>query len=120
MHNLNLKEQFSNVHEYFSPKVIGRVNNEFVKLVKIQGDRVPWHYHEESDELFYIIEGSLKMEVNRSNFIMNPGDLFIVKKGINHRVSSTGECLIMLIEHETTLHTGNIVSEITKTIYEQQ
>ena len=70
--------------------------------------------------MFYIIEGSLLFEIEgKDNFTMNQGDLFIVKKGINHRVSSDEECKIMLIENKTTAHTGDTPSEITKTIEDQ-
>lgn len=118
---MNLKEKLLEIPEYFSPKVIGEVNDVFIKLVKINGNKVPWHTHENEDELFYIVEGSLLFEIeNKDPFIMKKGDLFIVKRGINHRVSSVNECHIMLIENKTALHTGDVVNEITKSIKEQR
>ncbi|WP_025663457.1 cupin domain-containing protein [Aquimarina megaterium] len=118
---MKLIEKFKDITDYFSPKIIGEVNDTYVKLAKIKGDKVPWHNHEDEDELFYIIEGSLLFEVEGQDpFVMNQGDLFIVKRGINHRVSSTEECKIMLIENKTTAHTGKVNSEITKNIKEQQ
>ncbi|NBW36169.1 MAG: cupin domain-containing protein, partial [Cytophagia bacterium] len=82
---------------------------------------VPWHSHENEDELFYIVEGELLMEMeNQLEFIMKKGDLFVVKKGTNHRVSSKAECLIMLIESKTTQHTGKVKSAISKSIEEQR
>ena len=118
---MNLKEKLSEITEYYSPKIIGEVNDVFIKLVKIKGNKVPWHNHENEDELFHIISGSLLLEVeNHEPFKMNYGDLFIVKRGINHRISSKGECHIMLIENKTTLHTGGTVNEITKSIKEQR
>ena len=117
---MNLKEKFKDIKAYFSPKVIGEINDVYVKIVTIKGDKVPWHTHENEDELFYIVEGSLLFEIeNRASFTIGQGDLFIVEQGINHRVSSKEECQIMLIEKKTTLHTGQIVNEITKTIKEQ-
>ena len=117
---VNLENSFSTVENYFSPKIIGEVNNEFVKIAKIKGEDIPWHNHENEDELFLILEGSLLMEIeNESSFTMNTGDLYIVKKGINHRVSSTNECKIMLIESKTTQHTGKIISSITKSLEDQ-
>ena len=117
---MNLKNHFSEVTAYFSPKVIGEVNDVYVKVAKIKGDEVPWHNHENEDELFYIVEGSLLFEIeNEPPFTMNKGDLFIVKKGVNHRVSSQEECLIMLIENKTTAHTGKVKSKITRSIEEQ-
>ena len=118
---MNLKEKLSGITKYYSPKVIGEVNDVFIKLVKIKGDKVPWHNHKYEDELFYILSGSLLFEVdNQEPFTMNKGDIFIVKRGINHRISSSDECHIMLIENKTTLHTGDIVNEITKSIQKQK
>ena len=81
---------------------------------------VPWHNHAHEDELFYIVEGSLLFEIkDKPGFIMHEGDLFIVPKGVDHRVSSTEDCLIMLIENKSTKHTGDVVSHVTKSIDEQ-
>ena len=120
MKKINLKDRSDSIQDYFSPEVIGEVNDVYVKVAKIKGEKVPWHNHKNEDELFYIIEGSLLFEVEGSDdFTMNQGDLFIVKKGVEHRVSSTEECKIMLIENKTTAHTGDTHSEITKSIEEQ-
>ncbi|WP_430967491.1 cupin domain-containing protein [Spongiimicrobium sp. 2-473A-2-J] len=92
------------LEDWFSPKIIASLNNEYIKVVKIKGDKVPWHNHENSDKLFYLLEGKLLMEIESSKaFYMNTGDLFVVQKGINHRVSSVDECKIMLIERKDTL-----------------
>lgn len=118
---MNLIEYFKDIKDYFSPKIVGEVNDTYIKIVKIKGDKVPWHAHEHEDEMFYILEGSLLFEIEKKeSFTMNQGDFFIVKKGIKHRVSSTEECKIMLIENKTTTHTGDVKSEITKSIREQQ
>lgn len=118
---MNLNEKLSEITEYYAPKIVGEVNDVFIKLVKINGNKVPWHIHKNEDELFYILSGSLLFEVEKLEpFTMNYGDLFIVKRGVNHRISSKGECHIMLVENKTTLHTGGAVNEITKTIKEQR
>ncbi len=118
---MNLKDAFLGVSNYYSPKIIGEVNDQYIKVVKIKGQEVPWHNHESEDELFYIVEGSLLMEIeNQEDLIMRKDDFFVVKKGINHRVSSEEECLIMLIESNTTEHTGKVKSQITKSIDEQK
>jgi quercetin dioxygenase-like cupin family protein len=118
--DLNLKAKFNEVNAYFSPKVVGEVNDVFIKIAKIKGEDIPWHNHKDEDEMFYILEGSLLFEVEgQSNFTMNEGDFYIVKKGINHRVSSNNECKIMLIENKTTAHTGDVKSEITKSLKDQ-
>lgn len=117
---MNLKEKLSLINEYYAPKIIGEVNDVFVKLVKIKGNKVPWHNHRNEDELFFILSGSLCFEIeNQESFVMKEGDLFILKQGINHRVSSKEECHIMLIENKTALHTGDVISTITKSIENQ-
>ncbi len=117
---MNLTEHFKNVKNYFAPKIVAEVNDQYVKIAKIKGQDIPWHNHENEDELFYIIEGTLLMEIeNEADIIMKKGDMFVVPKGINHRVSSIDECQIMLIETKTTKHTGEVKSSITKSIQEQ-
>lgn len=116
----NLEESLKQVNAYFSPKIIDEVNDQYVKVAKIKGEDIPWHNHANEDELFYIVKGSLLMEIeNEPNRTMNAGDLLVIKKGVNHRVSAVEECHIMLIESKTTKHTGDIKSAITKSIEEQ-
>ncbi len=117
---MNINDQLNRVQEYFSPKVIGEVNDVYVKVAKILGEDIPWHNHKEEDEAFFILEGALLFEEeNREPFTMQQGDFHVVKKGINHRVSSVEECHIMLIENKTTAHTGEVASHVTKSIDEQ-
>ena len=117
---MNLKEQLKGVKNYFSPKIVTEVNDQYVKIAKIKGQEIPWHNHENEDELFYIIDGTLLMEIeNEPIRTMKTGDMFVVPKGINHRVSSIEECSILLIETKTTKHTGEVKSSITKSIQEQ-
>ena len=118
---INLVDSFQLLTEYFAPKIIGEVNDVFVKIARIKGEDIPWHNHKDEDELFYIVEGSLLFEIEgQESFTMNEGDIFIVRKGINHRVSSTEECKIMLVEQKSTAHTGDVESAITKSIEQQK
>ena len=117
---LNIESALASIENYFSPKIIGEVNDVYVKIAKIKGEDVPWHNHKNEDELFYILEGSLLMEIeNKPAFEMNKGDLYVVKRGVEHRVSSKKECQIMLIENKSTAHTGDVVSDITKSVNQQ-
>ena len=117
---MNVREQLNDIEDFFSPKIIGEVNDVYVKVAKIKGDDCPWHNHRDEDELFYILEGSLRFEIeNEESFTMNKGDLYIVKKGINHRVSASQECSILLIENKTTAHTGDVQAVITKSLEQQ-
>ena len=105
---------------YFSPRVIGEVNDVYVKVAKIKGEEIPWHNHAGEDELFYILDGQLLFEVEGEEpFTMGPGDLYIVARGVNHRVSSIEECSILLIENKATEHVGDTESEIARSVEEQ-
>ncbi len=117
---MNIKEELKEVKAYFTPKIITEVNDQYVKIAKIKGQDLPWHNHKNEDELFYILEGELLMEIeNEANRTMKTGDMFVVPKGRNHRVSSLKECSIMLIETKSTQHTGEVESTITRSIQEQ-
>ena len=117
---MNIQQHLSKINAYFSPKVIGEVNDTYVKLAKIKGEDIPWHNHENEDEAFFILDGELLFEEEgKTSFLMKKGDFYVVKKGVNHRVSATDECHIMLIENKTTAHTGEVESAITKSIEEQ-
>ncbi len=117
---INLREHAAALKEYFSPRVIGEVNDVYVKLAKIKGDEIPWHNHAGEDELFYVVEGRLLFEVeNEEPFIMDAGDLYIVGRGVNHRVSSVDECTILLVENKSTAHLGDTESELARSIEEQ-
>ena len=117
---MNLKNAFLSLEKHFSPKIIGEVNNQYIKFLKLKGQEVTWHIHENEDESFYIAKGKLLMEIeNQADLKLKKGDLFVVNKGRNHRVSSKEECLIMLIESKTTEHTGKINSSITKSVNQQ-
>jgi quercetin dioxygenase-like cupin family protein len=118
---MKLTDQFKDIKDYFSPKIIGEVNDVYIKVAIAKGDDIPWHNHKNEDELFYIVEGSLLFEIEgKKPFTMNIGDFYIVKRGINHRISASEECRIMLIENKTTAHTGDIQTDITKSIEQQK
>jgi mannose-6-phosphate isomerase-like protein (cupin superfamily) len=118
---VNINSQLSNISTYFSPKIIGEVNDVFIKLAKVKGQDVPWHIHDQEDELFFILNESLTMEIiNENPFELTRGELFIVRKGIEHRVHSEDECSLMLIENKSTSHTGKVQSHITKSIEDQK
>lgn len=117
----NINQKFQEITEYFFPKVIAEVNDVYVKLAKIKGDKIPWHTHVHEDELFYVIEGKLLLEEKgEESREMTAGDVYVVKKGMEHRVSANEECRIMLIENKSTAHTGEVQTDITRSIEEQK
>ena len=116
----SVRERAAALTEYFSPKVIGEVNDAYAKVAKIKGQEIPWHNHAGEDELFFVIEGKLLFEVEGEEpFTMEKGDLFIVGRGVNHRVSSEDDCLLLLIENKTTAHLGDTGSALAKSVEEQ-
>ena len=116
----SLSKLFSGINEYYSPRVIGEVNDVYVKITKVKGHDVPWHTHDNEDEMFYMVKGSMIMEIkNEGSFDLSEGEYFIVGKGTEHRVYSEEECWIMLIEPKATKHTGSVQSGITRSIDEQ-
>jgi quercetin dioxygenase-like cupin family protein len=116
----DLTHVFQEIQGYFSPKIIGEVNDVYVKVTKVKGGDVPWHTHNHEDELFYIVKGSLVMEIaDEESFTLSAGELFIVKKGVRHRVHSRDECWVLLVENKETKHTGDVASSITKSIEAQ-
>lgn len=118
---MNIQEEFKKVTEYASPRILGEVNDQYIKIAKIGGEEIPWHNHENEDEMFYIVEGELKMEIrDREPFLLRTGEFHVVPKGVDHRVSATADCFIMLIESKSTLHTGKVQADITKSVEEQR
>jgi mannose-6-phosphate isomerase-like protein (cupin superfamily) len=112
MEKVNLREKFSLFSEYWSPKVVGELNGQQVKLVKFKGEFV-WHHHDNEDELFYVAKGSFNMEFRDKTITINEGEFIIVPRGVEHRPNAKEEVQIMLFEPASTLNTGNTDNERT-------
>ena len=104
--------------ELWSPRVVAEVDDAFVKVAKIKGT-FTWHAHENEDELFYILKGRLRIEFEDGVIDLNEGDMYVVPKGVRHNPVAEEECHVMLIERKTTLHTGDVVTDQTRSIAEQ-
>jgi mannose-6-phosphate isomerase-like protein (cupin superfamily) len=104
--------------EYWSPRVIAEIDDCYVKVAKVRGS-LAWHSHDDEDELFHVLSGSLRIEMDERTVLLGPGDVFVVPKGVRHNPVADEECLIMLIERKSTRHTGNIVTDKTRSIDEQ-
>jgi mannose-6-phosphate isomerase-like protein (cupin superfamily) len=113
MNAINLKEKLSLFKEQWTPKIIGELNGQQVKLAKLQGEFV-WHDHKNEDELFYVIKGQLLIELKDKIITLNEGDLYIVPRGVAHKPIAHEEVHIMLFEPASIEHTGNVQHEITK------
>ena len=104
--------------EYWSPRVVAEVDDAYVKVAKVQGS-LAWHSHENEDELFLILNGRLRIEMEQGSVELGPGEMFVVPKGVRHNPVADQECHILLIERKSTLHTGDVVTEKTRSISEQ-
>lgn len=118
MEIVNLKEKLTQFDDYWNPRIIGELNGQYVKLAKIEGDFI-WHSHEEEDELFYVIKGTLIMEFRDKIVELNPGEMIIVPKGVEHRPRTQGEVHIMLFEPISTVNTGAQDNERTRKALEK-
>ena len=108
MHKVNLAEKLAQVHEYWRPKIVGELNGQEVKIVKIKGE-FPWHHHEHEDEMFLGIRGTFRLEFRDRSVEIGPGELIVVPKGMEHRPVAVEEVELMLFEPAGTRNTGNIV-----------
>jgi len=114
MEKINLAEKFEQFSDYFNPRIAGELNGQQVKLVKFQGEFV-WHHHDHEDELFFVIKGSFEMHLRDKIITINEGEFLIVPHGVEHKPVAKKEVEIMLFEPATTLNTGNIENELTRT-----
>jgi mannose-6-phosphate isomerase-like protein (cupin superfamily) len=113
MKKVNLAEKFSLIKEHYSPKIVGELNGQMVKLVKFKGEFV-WHHHDNEDELFYVLRGNFEMHFRDRIEKINEGEFIIVERGVEHRPVANKEVEVMLFEPATTLNTGNVINEMTK------
>ena len=113
-----LTDAFDRVTEYWSPKVIGQVNDQLLKAAKLKGAFV-WHAHEGQDELFYIVKGSLRIEFENEVVDLEKGDFLTVPSGVRHNPVAKEECWVLLIEPASTKHTGEETTTRTRSLQEQ-
>ena len=112
MSAVNLCEKFGKVREYWSPKIIGELNDSYVKVVKLKGEFI-WHHHEKEDELFLVVKGTLRMRFRDREVLVREGEFVIVPKGVEHLPIAEEEVHVVLLEPKSTLNTGNVVNERT-------
>ncbi|AQQ52518.1 cupin domain-containing protein [Planococcus lenghuensis] len=112
MEKVNIQDKFSLFTDHWSPKIGGSINDMHVKFTKLKGEFV-WHQHEEEDEMFLVIKGSLLMQLRDKDITINEGEFLIVPKGVEHRPVAEEEAHVLLFEPNTTLNTGTEVNERT-------
>lgn len=116
---INLDQCFSRFSDTFSPKIIAELNGQHIKVVRCEGDKVPWHTHDNEDELFFVLEGTLEVLEKDGRVTLQAGEFYIVRQGIEHRVVPQGHVRLLLIEPAGIEHTGKVRSEITKDSYDR-
>jgi len=112
MNTINLKEKFSRFSDYCKPRIIGEMNDCHVKAVKLKGEFI-WHHHENEDELFLVVKGTLRMKFRDHEVVVREGEFIIVPRGAEHCPVADEEVHVVLIEPKSTLNTGNITNERT-------
>ncbi|MBU5676892.1 cupin domain-containing protein [Alkaliphilus sp. MSJ-5] len=112
MDKINVYEKLNLFNEYWSPKILGEVNESYVKVAKFKGEFL-WHTHENEDEMFYVLKGLLIIKFRDKDVILNEGEFLIISKGIEHMPVAEEEVHVMLIEPKATLNTGEVKNERT-------
>jgi len=109
---VNLAQKFRLFNEYWSPKIVGELNGQVVKIAKLKGEFL-WHHHEAEDEFFMVIQGRMVIKLPDQDVSLEVGEFFIVPRGVEHKPVATEEAHILMFEPESTLNTGNVQSERT-------
>jgi mannose-6-phosphate isomerase-like protein (cupin superfamily) len=107
MDKVNLREKFARFEDHWSPKVVGELNGQHVKLVKLLGEFI-WHKHDHEDELFLVVKGRFRMEFRDRHAWLEEGEFLIVPRGVEHRPVADEEAHVLLFEPTTTLNTGDV------------
>jgi mannose-6-phosphate isomerase-like protein (cupin superfamily) len=112
MEKINLKDKLAKFSEHWTPKIIAEMNDYQFKLVKIKGDFV-WHNHSDTDEVFIVIEGSMKIEFKDGVIELNEGEMYVVPKGVEHKPFAEHECKVLLVEPRGVVNTGDAKGDLT-------
>ncbi len=118
MEKVNLAEKFSLFTDHYNPRIIGELNNQHVKAVKLKGEFV-WHKHDHEDELFLVVKGMLTMQLRDKIIEINEGEFLIVPRAVEHKPVADEEVHIILFEPATTLNTGDVKNEMTRVTLEK-
>lgn len=113
VNKVNLAQKLSLFSEHWSPKIVGELNGQYIKLVKFKGEFV-WHKHDDEDELFFVVNGKFKIEFRDKVVELNKNEFIIVTKGVEHRPVAEEEASVMLFEPISTINTGNLKNHFTE------
>lgn len=116
---VNIAACFEKFSDTFSPKIVAELNGQLVMVVRVEGDKVPWHIHDNEDEMFYVVDGLLEVLERDRSVPVAAGEFYIVRQGVEHRVVPRGHVKLILFEPASISHTGSVRSEITKDRYDR-
>lgn len=116
---VNIERCFEKFTDTYSPKIVGELNGQHVKLARVEGDKCPWHTHEDEDEMFLVVDGVLDIEERNEKVTVRAGEFYIVPRGREHRAVPHGHVKLILFEPIGTAHTGKVRAEITKDQYDR-
>jgi mannose-6-phosphate isomerase-like protein (cupin superfamily) len=119
LRKVNIDRCFDQFEDTFSPKIVGELNGQYVMLVRLEGDKVPWHTHDQQDEMFYVLEGTMDVLDGKEKITLNTGEFYIVYRGREHRVVPRGRVKLLLFEPSNISHTGSVKAEITKSRFDR-
>ena len=113
MKKINISQKLAQFNDHWNPRIIGELNKQHVKLAKIKGEFI-WHKHEDEDEMFLVLKGTLKIEFRDRTETIQENEIIIVPKGVEHKPIAEEEVSIMLFEPATTINTGDLQNERTR------
>jgi len=113
MEKVNIAEKFSLFDDYWNPRIVGELNEQYVKMAKFKG-AFDWHHHDSEDELFLVVKGRFRMELRDGVIELEEGEFLIVPRGVQHRPVAQDEVHVLLFEPVSTLNTGNVRTEKTR------
>ncbi len=116
---VNIEKCFEKFNDTYSPKIVGDLNGQHVMVVRLEGDKVPWHIHEKEDEMFFVVDGILDIHEKDKDITLQTGEFYIVQRGVEHRVVPRGHVKLILFEPEGIAHTGKVKAEITKKSFDR-
>ena len=111
---VNLAEKLAKFSEHWSPKIVAKYNGNDIMVVKFQGE-FPWHDHPDSDDFFLVLKGTVRVETEHGNVTLEPGELYVVPKGVKHRPVADEEAQVLLIEPAGLPNTGDEATAAVKT-----
>ena len=118
LNTVNAKSVAANLADLWSPRVIGEVDDFYIKVAKVKGT-FGRHAHAHEDEMFFVLQGSLRLIMDAGDVVLNEGDMHVVPKGVSHNPVAEDECLVLLVERKSTLHSGDTKNAYTRSIEEQ-